>query len=341
MIKACLLGKKLNYSLSPVIHKRLFEITGIEGSYDLCETDEDRLDAVMKELGKLSGANVTIPYKTAVMRYLDEISPEAEAIGAVNTISFKGGKAAGFNTDYYGLKDTMEYHGISLSGKRVAILGTGGASKCAVKLAADLKASEVITVSRSAKQGSISYEELEQKDGIDVLINTTPVGMYPDIFGSPVSENVVEKCGYVVDIVYNPLNTQLLRTAQDLGKKTAGGLRMLTSQAVKAQEIWNDKNFGRDVYDDVYDYVKNLKTNIVIIGMPGSGKSTIGRLAAERLHKNFVDTDELIEVQHGAITKIFAEEGEAAFREYERKSCAAGFGDQGSRYCNGRRNNIR
>ena len=267
-----------------------------------------------------SGANVTIPFKTDVIEYLDEVSEEARFIGAVNTILFRSGRTKGFNTDYYGLKNTLDSAQISLEGSLVAVLGTGGASKCAVKLADDHNAAQILTVSRNPKNDEISYQELVKADKIDVLINTTPVGMYPDVYGCPVSNEVIEKCGCVVDIVYNPMQTQLMKKAQAMGKKTAGGLLMLTSQAVKSQEIWNDEQYNESIYKEVYEYVRDLKTNIVIIGMPGSGKSSIGKAVSEKLGKNFVDTDELIELQHGNIPDIFSKQGEPVFREYEKQA---------------------
>ncbi len=332
MIKACLLGKKLRHSLSPVIHKKFFELTGMKGSYELLETHKEKLGSVIKELEEngYCGANVTIPFKTDVMQFLDEISEEAAEIGAVNTIHFRDGRAKGFNTDYFGLKDTLDNAGICLEDGIIAVLGTGGASKCAVKLAKDMNAAQVLAVSRSPMSGAISYDELEKTDRIDVLINTTPAGMYPDVFGCPVSDGVIKKSGCVVDIVYNPMQTQLLQKSNAIGKKTAGGLLMLTSQAVKAQEIWNDTSYSDSIYNKVYEYVRKLKTNIVIIGMPGSGKSSIGRAVAEKLGKNFADTDELIELQHGSIPDIFSKQGEPVFRNYERQAAELASGIRGA-----------
>ena len=322
MIKACLIGRKLGHSLSPVIHNKIYELAGIKGSYELCETPEESLEEVIEELKSngYAGANVTIPYKTTVMKYLDEISEEAKAIGAVNTISFINGRTKGYNTDYFGLKMLLDSTGIKISGGEVVVLGSGGASKCAVKLAHDMSARNVVTVSRSKKENSVSYEELEGFCAIDVLINTTPAGMYPDVLGCPVSDDVIEKSKNVVDVVYNPQATQLVRKAVSKGKNAVGGLLMLTAQAVKAQEIWSGRNIEEKIYQNVYEYVRDLKTNIVLIGMPGSGKSAIGRAAAKKLSKNFVDTDELIERRYGRIPDIFNKQGETVFREYERQA---------------------
>lgn len=319
MIKACLIGKKLGHSMSPVIHERFYRTSGINGTYELCEVPEDGLKDLLNRLmlEGYSGANVTIPYKTTVMQYLDGISDEAQAIGAVNTVHFSEGKTYGYNTDYFGLKTLLRANDIEIKGKKVVVLGTGGASKCAVKLVQDMGAAEVVAVSRIQNLGAIDYQQLEEKSNIDVLINTTPVGMFPDVFGCPVVEAVINKCESVIDVIYNPMKTQLIRKAMGLGKKTATGLMMLTAQAVKAQEIWNGKNFSKQVYSEVYDYVEKLKTNIVIIGMPGSGKSSIGQMVADKLGKSFVDTDDLIEQKHGRIPDIFANQGEKVFRRYE------------------------
>lgn len=319
MIKACLIGKKLGHSISPVIHERFYVTSRIDGTYELCETSEDELKELLNRL-KLegySGANVTIPYKTTVMQYLDGISDEAKAIGAVNTICFREGKAYGHNTDYFGLKTLIQFNNIRVKDKTVVVLGTGGAAKCAKKLMQDMGAKQVVSVSRTLNQGAINYKQLEELSSIEVLINTTPVGMFPDVYGCPVTDEVIKKCKSVIDVVYNPMETHLTRKALALGKKTASGLMMLTAQAVKAQEIWNSQNFSTKVYSDVYNYVENLKTNIVIIGMPSSGKSSIGKMVADKIGKSFVDTDELIEQKHGRIPDIFANEGEEIFRGYE------------------------
>lgn len=319
MIKACLIGKKLGHSISPVIHERFYETSGINGTYELCETPEDGLKDLLNRLKQegYRGANVTIPYKTIVIQYLDGISDKAKAIGAVNTIHFSEGKAYGYNTDYFGLKTLIQSNNIEIEAKKVIVLGTGGAAKCAKKLVQDMGAEEVVSVSRTQNQGAITYKRLEESSSIDVLINTTPVGMFPDVYGCPVTDEVIKKCESVVDVVYNPMKTQLIRKAMGLSNKIATGLMMLTAQAVKAQEIWNSQSFSIQVYSDVYKYVEKLKTNIVLIGMPGSGKSSIGKIVADKLGKSFVDTDSLIEQKHGRIPDIFANEGEKVFRVYE------------------------
>lgn len=327
-MKAGLLGEKLSHSLSPAIHQKFWRMSGIAGSYELFESRRDGIEALLNRLEREGyiGINVTIPYKTEVMKHLNELSPEAEAIGSVNTVMFKGGRRLGYNTDYFGLKTLLDSSDIAIAGKSVVVLGTGGAARCALKLARDMGAQRVIAASRSPEKadvpGAVSYEVLNRLGSIDVLINTTPVGMSPHTDGCPVNESVIENCGSVVDLVYNPAETKLLSKAQTFGIKAVNGLGMLCAQAVKAQEIWNGQVYGGDIYNSVYKYMLRVvyKPNIVLIGMPGSGKTTVGRLLAERLGMEFIDTDAMVEQEHGPIPDIFNAEGEEAFRSYERKA---------------------
>ncbi len=330
MIKCGLLGKKLGHSLSPQIHHKFYDIVNIDGSYELFETSESGLGALIEDLEKkgYTGLNVTIPYKTQVMQYLNEISAEAAAIGAVNTILIKDAKRYGYNTDYFGLKTLFSQNGIKIKNQRVVILGSGGAAKCAHRLIKDEGAGEVIVTSRNPENAdkamrTVGYDSLEELDSIDVLLNTTPVGMSPSVGVCPVSDAVIQKSGIVVDIIYNPWQTLLLKKAQEFGKKSVNGLLMLSAQAIKAQEIWNNQKYDNTVYQDVFSFLQSLlakKTNIVLIGMPGSGKSSIGKTLAKRLGMNFVDTDTLVEKEHGAIPKIFGEKGESVFRQYEHEA---------------------
>lgn len=333
MIKAGLIGEKLGHSMSPAIHQKFYETANINGSYELFETSADGLSALLDSLLERGyvGVNVTIPYKTEVMQYLDEISKEAQAIGAVNTIHFKNGKRYGHNTDYFGLKTLLESSDVALRGKRVAILGTGGAAKCAYKLAADMGAGERIVVSRhpdeaDTKLKAVDYSALDALESIDVLVNTTPVGMSPNVDKCAVSDSVIQKSAQVVDLIYNPLQTLLLKKAKALNKTSVNGLLMLVAQAIKAQEIWNGRAFDRSIYSQVYEHVLGTmspkSTNIVLIGMPGSGKTSIGKQLAQRLNMDFADTDTMIEDEYGAIPKIFETRGESVFRDYEREAAA-------------------
>ena len=340
MIKAGLIGGRLSHSISPQIHEKFWHLTGKLGRYALLEMTERHIGERLRELQAqgYAGVNVTIPHKTAVMRYLDVLSPEADAIGAVNTVHFFSGKRIGYNTDYYGLKSLLEQNGFSLAGRRVVILGSGGASRCALALAKDEQAAEVFVVSRSPenadpKLGAVDYGVLDDLDAIDVLINSTPAGMHPNVDDCPVSDKVIEKCGAVVDMIYNPARTLLLQKAAKLGKGTANGLWMLCAQALKAEEIWTGKTFDDDICRTIYTGLKSpvARTNIVLIGMPGSGKSTIGHLLAERLFLRFADTDAMVEAQHGLIQTIFDTQGEPAFRDMEL---------QAARQCANRQNTV-
>jgi shikimate dehydrogenase len=322
MIKAGLIGEKLSHSLSPQIHEKYGRLIGMDIAYGLHETPPDGLPALLDalEADGFAGVNVTIPYKKAVIPFLHALSPEAAAIGAVNTIRFDNARRIGHNTDYFGLKSLLERNGIILAGRRVAVLGSGGAARCAYFLAKDSGAAEVCTVSRhpenaDADLGAISYDALECMDSVGVLINATPAGMYPHVNACPVSDAVVERCGAVVDTIYNPAETVLLKKAALLGLPRANGLWMLCAQALAAQQIWMDRPFTMDECAAVHAFVR--RSNIVLVGMPGSGKSTVGRLLSERLGMSFIDTDAMIEEAHGPIPGIFAAEGETVFRRYE------------------------
>ncbi len=322
MLKVGLIGEKLSHSLSPQIHEKYGRLTSTEIVYRLHETPPEGLPALLNSLEAqgYAGTNVTIPYKKAVMPYMHALSPEAQAIGAVNTIRFENGRRIGHNTDYFGLKSLLEQSGIALKNKRVAVLGSGGAARCAYFLARDEGASEVFTVSRHPEAAdsdlnAVSYDVLEQMDSIGVLINATPVGMHPNTDACPVSYAVVEKCGAVVDTIYNPPETALLRKARERGIPRANGLWMLVSQALAAEQVWTGRPFTMDECAAVHAFIR--RSNIVLVGMPGSGKSTVGRILAERMGMGYLDTDSMIEAAHGPIPGIFASEGEAVFRQYE------------------------
>ncbi len=322
MIKAGLIGEKLSHSLSPQIHHKYGRLIGTEIVYRLHETPPEGLPALLDALEAqgYAGANVTIPYKKAVMPYLSALSPQAQTIGAVNTICFEKGRHIGHNTDYFGLKSLLERNGIALQGQRVAVLGSGGAARCAYFLAKDEDAAQIFTVSRrpesaDADLSTISYDALAQMDGIDVLINATPVGMHPHTAACSVSDAIIDKCGAVVDTIYNPPETALLAKARERGIPHANGLWMLVAQALAAQQIWTGRAFTMDECAAVHDFVR--RSNIVLIGMPGSGKSTVGRLLAQRLGMGFLDTDAMVEAAHGSIPEIFSSAGEPVFRQYE------------------------
>lgn len=244
-----LLGKKLSHSLSPKIHDLFFEIQGISSTYDLIETSPDELEEYIKTF---KGLNVTIPYKETVIPYLEELSREAELIGAVNTIY----KNKGYNTDYYGFKQMMKVNSIDVKQKKVIILGTGGASKAVYAYVKDAGAKEILFASRS-KTGKqfINYTEEEKFTG-DVIINTTPVGMHPKESSSPVSKVVVGRFNAAVDLIYNPEETKFLKYAKDQGLNYTNGFYMLVAQAIKAEEIWQERSIDDEIIMKIYKKLK-------------------------------------------------------------------------------------
>lgn len=239
MKKYGLLGFPLSHSYSPLIHKEIFKDFGLDCTYSLFEVKEEQLPLMIEKLkqGEYAGFNVTIPYKKEIMKYLDEISPEALEIGSVNTVVLRDGKAIGYNTDYYGFYNQLLHFNVPVKGKECYVLGTGGASLAIYKALVDL-GGNVTYVSRRAREGVITYDELEERH-IDVLVNTTPVGMSPNIGVSPVKSSVAKSAGYVVDIIFNPRRTQLLL---DAGSEM-DGLYMLVGQAIKAEELWQGREY--------------------------------------------------------------------------------------------------
>lgn len=258
-----LLGEKLSHSLSPRIHKMIFEAIEVEGAYKLFEVPRENLEEFVAavKLLKIKGCSVTIPYKSLIMKYLDVISPEAERIGAVNTIALIDGELHGYNTDYFGFGHMFETSKVELNGKAVVVLGNGGVTKAAMHYLVDNKVAKVYIVSRNPestmgisheKVEIISYNQLEKISG-DILINGTPVGMFPNENISPVDEEVIKNFNIVIDLIYNPSKTELMNKAENLGKKTIGGLSMLIGQGVKAQEIWQNRKIEEQVIKDIYE----------------------------------------------------------------------------------------
>ena len=308
-----LIGEKLGHSYSKEIHAYLANY-----DYELCEVGREEIDSFLKARN-FKAINVTIPYKQTVIPYLHYVDEGAMAIGAVNTVVNRDGKLYGYNTDFFGMCALIEKIGVSLEGKKVIILGTGGTSKTAAAVARHLGAKEILRVSRSEGDDTVTYEKL-YKEHIDAeyIINTTPVGMYPNTDGAPVDITKFEKLTGVCDAIYNPLRTELIVRARERGIAAEGGLYMLVAQAVRAAEIFIDTKFELDKISEIYDILKGRKENIVLIGMPASGKSTVGSLLAERLSRKFIDTDELIVERAGMeIPEIFSKHGEGYFRDLE------------------------
>jgi len=310
------IGEKLKHSFSKEIHAKLFSY-----NYEICEIERQDLDSFMKK-HDFTAINVTIPYKTDVIPYLDYIDDMAEKIGAVNTIVNKNGKLYGYNTDFSGLSALILKNGIELAQKKVLILGSGGTSKTAKAVCESLGAGVILRVSREAKDGFITYEDAkETHNDADVIINTTPVGMYPNIDGAAVNISNFKKLSGVVDAVYNPLCTRLVLDAKSQGIKATGGLYMLVAQAVFAAEKFTDSKIPTEKIDEVYKEILLSKKNIVLVGMPSSGKSTIGSALAEKLGMNFIDTDTLVvDMEKRSIPEIFQSNGEQHFRSLESKA---------------------
>ncbi len=312
-MKYGLIGEKLSHSFSKPIHEK---IGGYE--YELKEIARDELDAFMKAKA-FFGINVTIPYKEAVMPYLDYIDPDAVSIGAVNTVVNRDGKLYGYNTDFGGMKMLIEKQGFSCQSKKILILGSGATAKTACAVAKSLGAGETVFVSR---KGSVNYENVYALHGdASFVINTTPVGMYPDNFSAPVDLSAFTALEGVTDVVYNPLKTRLCLEAETVGIPAEGGLYMLVSQAVLASQRFLGKDLEtKKLTDEIFESIKKQKQNVVLIGMPGSGKTTVGKALSEKTGREFVDTDEMIVRSHGEISRIFAENGEAYFRTLESEA---------------------
>lgn len=304
-----LLGEHLPHSFSPQIHALLGDY-----EYGLFEVAPDGLEQFMRA-HNFDGINVTIPYKKAVMKYLDCISPEAEKIGSVNTVTVRDGKLYGDNTDYFGFLYMIKKSGIEITGKKCLVLGSGGASLTVVAVLRDLNAKEIVIISR---KGENNYENINVHSDAQIIVNTTPVGMYPNNLESAIDINLFPNLDGVLDIVYNPLKTKLILDAEDRGIPSAAGLSMLVAQAKRANEIF----FGISRPDSVCEKIeKTLKTefqNIILVGMAGCGKSTVGNALAKFLGKKFTDTDEMIVQNEGiSIPEIFEKHGEDYFRVCE------------------------
>ncbi|MBR2929759.1 MAG: shikimate dehydrogenase [Clostridia bacterium] len=321
-MKYGLIGGRLGHSFSKIIHERLEP-----DEYVLKELTPEEVAGFIRERG-FEAINVTIPYKETVMPHLDEIDGAAMAIGSVNTVVNRGGRLSGYNTDLFGFTALLGKLGIDVNGKKAVILGTGGTSKTAYAALRQLGASEIHKVSRTPGEGVIDYAELYERHlDAQIIINTTPVGMYPDCDGMPISLEGFKSLSGVVDVIYNPLRTRLVLEAMERGIPAGGGLYMLVAQAVRASEIFRDKVYPEGVTDEIYDALVRDKESIVLIGMPSSGKSTVGARLAELLGREILDTDSVVVEDEGCtIPEIFKEKGEGYFRDAETlavKKCAA------------------
>lgn len=308
-----LIGEKIGHSFSKIIHEKLADYT-----YDLIPLSKEELHDFMLEK-KFTALNVTIPYKEAVLPYLDEIDRHAKAIGAVNTIVNRQGRLYGYNTDFFGFRYLLEHNGIDVRGKKVLVLGKGGAAKAVLAVLADLGADETHTVYYKNAPDTITYEDCyRHHTDAQIILNTTPVGMYPKADDCPIDLNRFPKLEGIADVVYNPLRTQFVLEGEKRGIPAAGGLEMLVAQAKFAAEIFLDTTLPNGCIEEITQELQRERSNLVLIGMSGCGKSTLGKLAAEHLQKPFVDTDEEIVKKIGMpIAEYFEKEGETAFRQVE------------------------
>jgi len=310
-----LLGRKLGHSFSPEIHRMIGEYAE-PYNYEIYQVEPENVKDFICN-GNWTGLNVTIPYKKTVMQYCDEIAPEALRIGAVNTLVKRNGKIIGYNTDYFGFKKTIEDCDISIEGEKCIVLGSGGASATAVAVLRNLKAKDVIVVSRDGKTGC-NYEDLKRHEDAAVLVNTTPLGMYPDTGVSPVDINNFPELKLVFDVVYNPLKTELVCQANLANVKSVNGLKMLVAQAKASAEYFLGRVIDDSILASIEKKLREEKENLVLIGMPGCGKTTIGRSLAAKLGKQFIDIDERIVEKTGiTIPEIFKQQGEEGFRKIE------------------------
>lgn len=304
-----LLGEKLGHSFSPQIHRQLFGYP-----YELKEVPPEKLEEFLNTTD-LAGFNVTIPYKQAVIPFCFEISPRAAAIGSVNTmVRQSDGSWFGDNTDYFGFVYLVRKSGVDPAGKKALVLGSGGASKTVCAALKDLGAG-VTVISRN---GPDNYENLNRHADAAIIVNTTPLGMYPNNGTAPVDLTRFPKAELVLDLIYNPARTALLLQAEKLGIPAFGGLSMLVAQAKKAGEIFTGGELDDEEMEPVLKSIAGQTLNLVLIGMPGCGKSTIGRLLAKRTGRAFTDLDEEIEKKAGVpIPVIFTSKGEMYFRQLE------------------------
>lgn len=309
-----LLGEKLGHSFSKEIHESINDY-----KYNLIEVSKDNFDKFMVDRN-FNAINVTIPYKEMVIPYLSYIDPKAKEIGAVNTIVNNDNQLFGYNTDYLGLKKLIEKNNIIFENKKVLILGTGGTSKTAYILSKDLGCREVVKVSRKQSESTITYDEAKNKfNDANIIINTTPCGMYPndDLILELENFHNVEA---IVDVIYNPLNTKLIREARKRNIKAVNGLYMLVAQAVYASYIFINKEVDENKIDEVYQKIKNTKLNISLIGMPSCGKSTISKMLGKLLNKEIIDTDDkIVEKIQMPISSFLNKDNESDFRDIESK----------------------
>ncbi len=307
------IGEHLKHSFSKEIHEK---IGGY--SYGVWEIEPHKVEKFIKSRD-FDGVNVTIPYKEKVIPYLDFISDKAKRIGAVNTVVNKDGKLYGYNTDYMGMKSLILKNNIELKCKKALIMGNGGTAKTGHCVLADLGASPIIHVGREGDGADVLYEDVvELHSDADFILNTTPVGMFPKNEGKIIDIKLFPKLMGLIDVVYNPLRTNIVLDAMEMGISAESGLYMLVSQAVYASELFLEKKYDASVCECTFKEILKNKENIVLVGMPSSGKTTVGKYLATVTGKEFIDTDDEIIKKIGMdIPSYFAEHGEKDFRDVE------------------------
>lgn len=318
-MKYGLIGEHLGHSFSKQIQTRIAEIENVKDyDYQLVELDKEEFKEFM-EKKDFKGINVTIPYKKDVIPYLDEMDESAKAIGAVNTIINVDGKLKGYNTDFGGFLYMVKAHNVHMEGKKVLIIGNGGACAAVKAVCKHENAKDIVIVSRSANRGAIGYDEMYTSHlDADIVVNTSPVGMFPNIVNAPIDVSWFHKLECVLDVVYNPILTRLCFEAQEADIKRVIGLEMLIAQAKYAFEIFENMSFDDSIIDEIKKEMLKDRCNIVLIGMPSAGKTTIGKMLEEKLGKEFFDLDDMIIAKAGkSIPEIFQESGEAGFRAIE------------------------
>ncbi len=305
-----LLGEKLSHSLSPLVHSMLGSVP-----YSLFEKSPDEAENFIKN-GDFAGINVTIPYKVKAYESCDVLSPEAESIGAVNTVVRRQDKLYGYNTDYFGFIYSLQKSGTDVRGKKCLVLGSGGASRAVIAALETLGAGEIKVISRT---GEDNYGNVSRHSDAGIIVNATPLGMYPNCGVSAVELTEFPECEFVYDLIFNPLRTKLLLEAERLGIPFADGLTMLVAQAKKSSDLFLGAERDDGIIDEICRKVRAKTANIVLVGMPGSGKTAVGKLVAEATGKRFVDTDDEIVNRDGRpIPEIFRQDGEEYFRRVER-----------------------
>jgi shikimate dehydrogenase len=325
-MKYGLTGEHLSHSYSKLIHEKL----GLY-PYDLFPMSPEQLDSFLVSRN-FTGLNVTIPYKTVVGKYCDIIDPEAKAMGSINTLYFKDGLLHGANTDYHGLSYAAKRAGISFEGKKVLILGGGGTSRTARALSHDSGAADVVVAERNPGiiDGVMSVPYSNLPNDADIIINTTPVGMFPNNIETLIQLGDFPKCIGVLDVIYNPFSTMLVMKARETKIPCSGGLPMLVAQATRAAELFTGRTDLQKETERIIIELEAELRNVVLIGMPGSGKSAFGKKLAKKISRTFVDLDkEIVTLAGKSIPEIFLEDGESHFRALETQ-IALEFGKQNS-----------